>query len=326
MPAWCQHVPHNNRRAAFHNYKAPCTYMISISKDPACADFSVILGKPDSMTEDPVRLDLSPVGRIIKKQICDLDRMPEFAIHNYVIMPDHVHILWQVKCWLPKDFGYYVGLFKSRCTTAWRKINNDTEEPHKLPPVFAPKFNDRIAFSTEIAARFSKYISDNPRRRQIARLYPHLFDRRRKIRILDREMDVYGNFQLLKYPLISAVIVSRRYTPEQRRKYEREWDETIRSGGVLISPFISPAEKAVMKRGIEEGASIIRLIPDGIGERYKPSGMEFDLCAQGRCLHIGAPRPSAHTPELHRAACLQLNEMARWLASHPTDIMKILKL
>ena len=38
------HQPHNCRRAAFHNYRSPGTYMITISKHPAAPTFSRIIG------------------------------------------------------------------------------------------------------------------------------------------------------------------------------------------------------------------------------------------------------------------------------------------
>lgn len=315
------HCPHNNRRAAFHDYRSPCNYMITINKAPGCPPFSRLAGNPKAPAEDPPRTVLSSVGLVIDEQVRDLDAMPQFAVCNYVVMPDHVHILWHVACRLPRDIGFYVGLFKARCSKIWREqlglpIGSDVH-------VFAPKYNDRIAFAEEMFHRFDRYIRDNPRRRLMVMKYPELFNRRQSVKINGRVMDVYGNFQLLRHPIISAVIVSSRYTVEERRAYEKEWDETIRSGGVLVSPFISKAEKEVMHRGMEEGASIIRILPDGIGQKYKPSGHEFELCAEGRCLHIGALRPSAHKDDLRRAVCLELNDMARWLATNADGCMSL---
>jgi len=54
--------------------------------------------------------------------------------------------------------------------------------------------------------------------------------------------------------------LSRRYSSAELQRLKRQWDETIRSQGVLISPFIHPVEKEYMQRGIEDGASIIRLV------------------------------------------------------------------
>lgn len=293
--------------------------MITLTKAPEAEAFSRLEGNPFDRN-DPPRTNLYRCGITIRNQIEDLNFESAFKIGNYVIMPDHVHILWIVKEWLPKQLGYYIGLFKSRCSKIW----HEEYCPDSEISIFNPKFNDRIAFDDEMTARFSNYINENPARRLMVMKYPQLFDRVQKIRVLNYEMDVYGNFQLLKHPLIAAAIVSSRYTPQERAEYERQWEMVIRGGGVFVSPFISKPEQALMHRILEEGGSIIRIIPDGMGPKYKPAKEDFNLCVQGRCLHIGMPRQSMHTEDLHRSKCLELNDIARWIASHPTDTFAII--
>ncbi|MDE6199881.1 MAG: hypothetical protein K2L55_05570 [Muribaculaceae bacterium] len=256
---------------------------------------------------------------IIDRLVRDINLIDPFEVDNHVVMPDHVHILWRVKDWLPKDMGYYVGLLKSRCSKIWHEEYRESES------LFLPKFNDRISFNDVMTERFSRYISDNPRRRLTVMTHPELFDRAQQVKILDRVMDVFGNFQLLKHPVIAPAVVSSRYTPEQKRKFEIQIEEAIRTQGVLVSPFISQAEKALMQRAIDEGASIIRIVADGIGPKYKPAGREFDLCSQGRCLHIGEHRLSAHVEKKGRAEFLALNALAHWIASHPAERMLLLR-
>lgn len=296
--------------------------MISISKDSSCPAFSIIGGDLFDKTNPPAPV-YSEVGKIIDYQIGRIEDREYFKILNYVIMPDHVHILWQVKEWLDHDLGHYVGLFKSLCTTNFRRSEHYKSISHTVS-VFCNKFNDKIAFDDEMIVRFDKYISDNPRRKLIAIKCPHLFKRMQCVEINDMEMDLFGNFQLLKHPLITPVIVSSRYSATERAQLEKAWNETIRAGGVLISPFVSEAEQELMIRAINEGASIIRIIPDGLHPKYKPQGKEFDLCAEGRCLHIGPPRHSRRKHWLTRLECMAYNEMARWIASHPADVMALL--
>lgn len=308
IPAYYRpHKPHNCRRAKFHNYKAPGTYMITISKSPECLDFSQI---------DNAGIVFSKVGKIIDTQIRGIEKWRFFKVRNYVVMPDHLHILWEVTQWLEYNLGHYVGLFKARCAKDLREANISSS-------VFGFNFNDKIGFDDALISRFDNYISDNPRRRWIAINHPELFERMQCVEINDREMDLYGNFQLLKHPIITPAIVSSRYTAREKAEWERAWDETIRAQGVLVSPFISEAEQALMMRAITEGASIIRIVPDGIPPKYKPYGKEFDLCAEGRCLHIGPPRPSKRKHVITRGECLELNEIARWIASHPADMITI---
>lgn len=319
------HRPHNNRRAAFHNYKVPGYYLITILKASSAPPFSSLAGDPKSRTEPP-SVALHDGGRIIAGQIAALCRTDaRFEIPAYVIMPDHVHLLWRVKEWLPRDLGHFIAAFKGGCARNWHEMRGITNPDYKNPDFFAEKYNDLIAFETPIIDRFKTYIADNPRRRLMVLKYPELFSSRRNIRILDRTFTVYGNFQLLRNPMLTPAIYNSRRTPEEHRRWQRLWDETIRTEGVLISPFIHPEERKLMERAISEGASIVRILPDGIGDRYKPSGREFDLAAEGRCLHIGSPRPSAHIDKLTRRESLFLNDIARWIASHSDALMSLLK-
>lgn len=314
------HMPHNLRRALHHDYKRPGYYLITLSKHPSVPDFSYIVGDLRNPNDAP-RTILNPSGQIIAKRLELLGNSSRFEFPGYVVMPDHVHILWRVKEWLTRDLGGHIANFKSKCLVDWKTANPGLSDEAEF---FSPKFNDKIGYDMPMVDRFFRYISDNPRRRLIAMLHPELFRKASKVRILDKEMDVFGNFQLLKHPLISAVVVSRRDSEEEKRRKAAEWEEIIRSGGVLISAFISDREKEIMHRGIEGGASIIRIVADGIGSRYKPSGREFELCCEGRCLHIGFPKASAHTDALSREFCMQLNHLARWLASHPAERMQLL--
>lgn len=292
--------------------------MITLSKDPKAPPYSFITGSL-TQSDNPPRCILSHSGKIIESQILDLNADGLFEIFNHVIMPDHVHILWRVREWLLKDFGYYVGLFKSRCTKIWRETSSRKES------LFLPEFNDSISFDEDLTRRFYRYISDNPRRRLIVKNHPDLFQSAQRVKIVDKIMDCYGNFQLLQHPLITAGIISSRYTSEERERNYRIIEETIRGNGVLISPFISQEEKSLMHRAIREGASIIRIVADGITDRYKPSGLEFELCSEGRCLHIGEHRASDHKETKGRREFLAMNALARWIATHPAERMHLLK-
>lgn len=103
------HCPHNCRRALWHNYKAPGRYLITLSKNPLIAPFSTVCGELRDPAGAPY-CHLSASGVIIDRLIRDINLIEPFEVENHVVMPDHVHILWRVKDWLPKDFGYYVGL------------------------------------------------------------------------------------------------------------------------------------------------------------------------------------------------------------------------
>lgn len=318
-----EHKPHNCRRAAFHDYNAPGSYMISISKDPSCLSFSRLSGDPRD-PDNPPSVILTEVGDIIRHQIQCIEDWHYFKIPTFVIMPDHVHIIWQVNQYMDHELGHFIGKFKSRCSLNLNKLLQSKGAATSKQSVFNIKFNDRIAFDEEMLSRFKNYVIDNPRRRLITIKYPHLFQRIQCVEIGNLEMDLYGNFQLLRHPLIAPAIVSSRYIKEEKEYWQRVWEEAIRTQGVLISPFISDAEKSIMHRAISEGASIIKIIPDGLPPKFKPSGKDFELCLEGRCLFIGPPRLSKRNHAITRQECMTYNELARWISGHPQEMMRLI--
>lgn len=86
----------------------------------------------------------------------------------------------------------------------------------------------------------------------------------------------------------------------------RRWLHAGANGGVLVSPFISTSEKAVRAEAEAAGARFILITAEPFGERYKPAGHDFDLCAAGRMLIISINQPG----DLSRATCLAMNELA----------------
>lgn len=165
--------------------------------------------------------------------------------------------------------------------------------------------------------KLRRYIADNPRRLLIRRLYPDLFQR---VNILLGEtepplvLSAYGNINLLKDPCITPLIVSSRYTPEERAEWERRWNETARCGGVFVSPFISPKEAELRDRYLEEGARIIHVVGYGFPERFKPAEREFNLCAEGKLLLVTPAPTDQRDTTMTRAQALSLNALARRLA------------
>lgn len=68
----------------------------------------------------------------------------------------------------------------------------------------------------------------------------------------------YGNLQLLENPFMEAVTVHRADSEEQRESNRRKWIYTAANGGVLVSPFISAAERDIRAEADESGGQIGR--------------------------------------------------------------------
>lgn len=124
-----------------------------------------------------------------------------------------------------------------------------------------------------------------------------------------RDYIIYGNFFLLKNPVFSNVRFSSKFSAAELERRCREWEETIRCNGVLVSPFIHGKEKEYRDLAIENGASLIQFTRNPIGERFKPAGKYFDLCAEGRLLVISTYQGSQGAT-LSRAEAIAMNALA----------------
>lgn len=110
------------------------------------------------------------------------------------------------------------------------------------------------------------------------------------------------------------------YVYPKREKSEEEiqmailpFIEMAKKGAVLVTPCISPAEKAVVKAAYEDGLPVIMFCPSGFSAGYHPSDFHYSACAEGLLLQLA---PYSYDPgrKLSKTMCEDLNEMARMLA------------
>lgn len=138
--------------------------------------------------------------------------------------------------------------------------------------------------------------------------FPEFFRRIRKLKIGENEFEAYGNLFLFRNPDKEAVKISRKFTSAEIEQKKSAWLSAAFKGTVLVSPFISPVEKAIHAEAEALGSKIILITHEAFAERYKPSSRDFDLCAEGRLLIISLGLPIGTT--LSRSLCLQMNTLA----------------
>ncbi|MDE6126257.1 MAG: transposase [Muribaculaceae bacterium] len=290
--------------------------MVTVSAAAGAPRFSEIMG---TASEEGVSAwaRLLPAGALIEREIVRLpEHYPVAKILAYSVMPDHLHIVVFIRERTETSLPRIVAAFKAKCTQAFRMSFPESPLSMAGESLFAKGFNDRIVRGRGEADAFCRYVEDNPKRYYIRKNHPEYFDRCRIIAVNGRELAAYGNLLLLRHCVKSAVKVSRSLTPEETICRERAWSETIRSRGVLVSPFISPGEKEVFRRAAEGGAGIIHILPNGFPERFKPSGREFDLCAEGRLLLIAPVEHDTRKTVVSRERCLEMNELAALVAAN----------
>lgn len=304
------------RRHKNHDYSKPGIYHIILKKDPACVSFGKIGGDPRKRPgeEGAARIDKSPLGKIVNKEIYDWPlHFPVLQLYQYIVMPDHAHILIRVREEIPLKLGFYIGKLKERIVKRW--IETDGSGNAR---VFEEGFTDRVVHQGRDLDTLFRYIKENPHRLAIRKFHPEFFKTLRNIEIAGEKWQAYGNLFLLRNPFKSAVIVHSRYSAEEREAYREEWLHNAANGGVLISPFISPAENAIREAADKLGGLIIHIQDTPFGERYKPEEHRFQLCCAGKLL-ILAPMHKLNE-ERFRHTCLHMNRVAETLAEQPFTI------
>lgn len=118
-----------------------------------------------------------PLGSLIDREINDFSVYhPEISVIKYIIMPDHVHILVDVKRRLEKPLGNAIGGLITGISNAWRKETNDVGAD-----VFERGFNDRIIYSFRSLSTVIDYIAQNPYRLAVRQMRPEFFRRAKDI-------------------------------------------------------------------------------------------------------------------------------------------------
>ena len=295
--------------------------MFTLRKRPMVPFFSTVSGNPkEAVGPEAPKVAHTDCGSMVQEEIDKLESYrPEYiGLIKTVIMPDHAHILLRVRQRLERPVTSYVGATMSAITSRLRKSG-------MIPmgeSCFEEGITDSIVRGNGHYDILYSYICDNPRRLLMKRQYPDLFRRRLSITIGEVAYDAVGNMFLLRRPLV-AVHVRRAWSKEEIEKYHAECCGKAENGYVLISPFIHPGEKAIMKEVIEAGGSVIKLSDRGFGERWKPTGRAFDLCAAGRLLCLAEAGSSEMKTEMRYAKASRMNRLAEAMADIGPVQMKI---
>lgn len=286
-------------RAPWHDYTQRCIYMITLNKNPLMENFGILQGDYRIQTgqKGAAFISSTALGKAIKNTLRRFNSTePNVRVLQYALMPDHLHILLFVEYPTEDTLGKIIARFKIEVNKAAGTTG-----------VFAKGFNDQILKSSRSLAVLYRYLQENARRLAVRRARPEFFRRVNALEIGGKTFQAYGNFQLLDCPFKEQVIVHRADSSETRQKNREQWLYTAANGGVLVSPFISPAEKEIRKEAEEAGGRFILIISEPMGERYKPTGREFELCEAGRLLIVSANLPG----DLSRQTCLTMNTLAQ---------------
>lgn len=329
-PQYRAPIKHNmHRRKTGHDYSRPGAYLITVET----TDRQRLLGTLQGDSPNTAQIAPTTLGETVIAEFRAIERKVQESagcqvqVLQYQLMPDHFHGILYIREQLPQGWhlGKIIGAWKGACSRAYWEASpssaSSSVSPQERSPLFSAGYNDRPLTAPGQLQGWISYLRDNPRRLWLKHHYP---DRLRKVynfTIGDSQTryTAVGNTFLLKYPERQQVRCHRNLTEEQIHNEVNHYLHIARTGVVLVSPFISPAEKAVYEACYKEQLPMVRLVKRALdGKFVYPQGRDFDACAQG-FLVVLAPfatgSKNAADLRISRTQCLTLNDCAAELAS-----------
>ena len=176
-------IPKYHKRAFSHNYHSPFIYHIILKKTAGAEKFGMVTGdaRIPPGTNGCALIKESLLGKIIAKSIVRLQyTFPILQIYQYMIMPDHVHILLRVKDWSEKHLDYYIESLTVDIAINYSKlIGKHTSDTR----IFQPGYCDKPLLLGRSLDGLFRYIRENPHRLAMRQQFPQFFQRIRKLKV-----------------------------------------------------------------------------------------------------------------------------------------------
>ena len=275
------------KRLKGFDYKKPYFYMVTLKRVKGLKPFGEITKEkepPKDAEGRPRYLVANAITEAFVKVIREFHTKWRglWPIQCFTVMPDHLHLLVHLK-----DSGdqlalgkYVYQLMKALTAAYWGMGNN-------LPPVFERDWHDWIVKKDGQLAAFTRYIRENPERAWLRQQNRRYFGQVRKVSFLGREWFAYGNLAILDLPVLKPVKGHRATQPGSP-----EWNALVEEcarlgpGGVGVSTFMSPLEKACGNAVAAAGGKWVVLSPEGFHDRWHPGRQYERYCAAGRMLFL----------------------------------------
>ena len=340
--------PSMQRRCVDHDYTGRMMYMVTMTTEGRRPLFGRVVGRSDAApgSPDAPRTELSELGQRVADEWWGIPAYyPQVEILALQMMPDHLHGILFIKEQMEKDLSRIIRGFKTGCNRHFRALypaaapsaslapsspsspSSSSSSSSPVPSVatqsqptrpedrthgllFARGFNDKLLLREGQLQRWLDYLADNPRRLLLKRARPDLLRVRPDVDVCGRTCSAVGNLALLSAPEKLRVRISRSIDPALLEQEKARLLAAARAGAVLVSPAISPGEKAITRAAFDEGLPLIVLLDNGLAPLQKPSGERFRACSEGRLLLLSPfPHHNERIP-ITRAVCEALNGLA----------------
>lgn len=293
-----------------------------------------LLGELIIPDNDPkqARVERTELGNKIVDELYHLGKVhPEIRILQFCLMPDHLHFIIHVT--KPTTLsvremirGYWQGAKRyGREYTLSIEPELNSGPINKVNPIFTERpFIRPLSRKGQLQAMY-QYVRMNPQRLATKRLKPGFFRVQEGIEIAGCTYRGVGNIALLQAERYAPVHVRRTMVEEAEhgdnkrlRDYMNGCVLDARNGSIMVSPFISQQEKAVMDVLIKEKHPFIYIADNGFRDYYKPSDGLFDAVAEGRVLILSPWEYDAGKKHVTRAECIEMNRMAEDICAQMT--------
>lgn len=247
-------------------------------------------------------VEKTPIGWVlINQQRKMLELCPEIKILADKVMPDHHHIVLQVKRSMPRSIKEVVRGYMQGCKSEARKLGH-------IGNIYdAPPFYRVLTRKGQLNAMIN-YVYANPDRAWQRKQHPDLFCLHRQTVVNGLSFTSLGNHFLLDWPDRQMIEISRSATEEQIQEQLQLAVKAAQNGAVSYTASISKGEQFIARTLREQGFSLVVLLNDGFPaagspqERfYKPGGTYFEACSAGRLLLLEPSENTFLTPFIHAA-------------------------
>ena len=230
-------------------------------------------------------VDKTAIGWIlIDQQQRMINLCPEIKILADKVMPDHHHIVLQVRRTMSRSIKEVVRGYMQGCKAEARKLGFEGNLYD------APPFYRVLTHKGQLQAMID-YVYANAERSWQRKQNPDLFRMRRRTESCSMLFTSMGNHFLLDWPDRQLVEMSRNATDEQVQHRLKSVLAAAQNGAVTYTASISKGEQFIARTLREEGFPLVVLLNEGFPEEgssherfYKPGGVYFEACSQGKLL------------------------------------------
>ena len=221
---------------------------------------------------------------LINQQQKMLNLCPEIKILADKVMPDHHHIVLQVRRTMTRSIKEVVRGYMQGCKAEARKLGFEGNI-YDAPPYY------RVLTHKGQLQAMIDYVYANAERSWQRKQNPDLFRMRRRTEAVGLLFTSMGNHFLLDWPDRQSVEMSRSATDEQVQQKLKSVMAAAQNGAITYTASISKGEQFIARTLREQGFPLVVLLNEGFPDEgsqherfYKPGGVYFEACSNGKLL------------------------------------------